>query len=356
MKNLKRTSVFILSFLIITVMSCNDEPLEGQFDTSGGGNGGGGSAASCVDATNNVADATAAFNAVTPADANYTAVCNDYSNALQDFLDVCGDSTGAIQALIDGLDCTAAPDDCPAAQAATDAAQTAYNADASNATLCNAYISALRNEIAICGDTTGALQDIIDGLDCTDTGAEDYWPRAIGNSWTLRATDGTEDTYTMTGVEMLDGFEFYAFDELYGSPSWLRKSGPNYYLRAEFSGEIPGYQLMSTPFTINMIKDDAAIGETWESNVNYTITYIPDAGLPSIPETNVDATYTFEMMERDISKIVEGETYNEVIHIEMVLTALGENIITQYYYANGIGIIEYNNDEGDTTLLDYNIN
>jgi len=101
MKNLKRTSVFILSLFIITIISCNDEPLEGQFDSGGGG----GEAASCVDATNNLADATVAFNAVTPTDANYTAVCNDYSNALQDVLDVCGDSTGAIQALIDGLDC-----------------------------------------------------------------------------------------------------------------------------------------------------------------------------------------------------------------------------------------------------------
>lgn len=350
MKNLKSTTVFILSLFIILIISCNDEPLEGQFDTGGGG----GEVTNCVDATSNLADATLAFDAVTPADANYTAVCNDYSNALQDVLDLCGDSTGTIQALIDGLDCTATPDDCPSAQAATDAAETAYNANTSNTALCNAFINALENEISVCGDSSGELQDTIDGLDCT--GTQDYWPRAIGNSWTFNTPDGVDETYTIMGLEMLEGFEYYAFDELYGLPSWIRKSGSNYFLRTEISGEIPGYQLLSTSFTINMIKDDAAVGEIWESNVSYTITYTPDPGLPDIPETNVDAIYSFEMIERDISKTVEGQTYNEVIHIEMISTVMGENIITQYYYANGVGIIEYNGEDGDTTLLDYNLN
>lgn len=353
MKNLKRTSVFILSLLIFTFVSCNDEPLEGQFDTGGGGGGDG--ATTCAQATDNVADATAAYSEVIPTDANYTAVCNDYLAALQDFLNLCGDSSGIIQSIIDGLDCTSeTPDDCPSAQAATDAAETAYNADTTNATLCNGYISALENEIAMCGDTTGELQDIIDGLGCTNT--QDYWPRAIGNSWTYDTFAGGVQTYEITGLETIDGFEYYAFDDLFTVPSWLRKSGPNYFVRNEFSGTIPGYQFVSTPFTVIMIKDDTAVGGTWESAVSYTISYIPDAGSPDVPDADVDALYSFEMIERDISRTVEGVTYTDVIHLELVVTAIGVTNVSQYYYANNIGMIDYITDSGSNTLVEYSLN
>lgn len=164
MKSLKFASVFILSLLVFTMTSCDDEPLEGQFDTGGGGGGGD---MSCAEATDNVATATTAFFDVTPADPNYTMVCNNYMTALQNFITACGDSSGGAQAIIDSLDCSVdVPDECPSAQAATDAAETAYNSDTTNTTLCNAYLSALENEITVCGDATGALQDIIDGLSC----------------------------------------------------------------------------------------------------------------------------------------------------------------------------------------------
>lgn len=53
-------------------------------------------------------------------------------------------------------------------QAATDEAAAAYNNDTSNTDLCNAYKTALQNQIDVCGDDNGALQTIIDGLgDCS---------------------------------------------------------------------------------------------------------------------------------------------------------------------------------------------
>ena len=52
-------------------------------------------------------------------------------------------------------------------QTATDAAATAYNND-NTEDLCNAYKTALQNQIAECGDANGSLQAIIDDLgDCT---------------------------------------------------------------------------------------------------------------------------------------------------------------------------------------------
>lgn len=62
------------------------------------------------------------------------------------------------------------PATCDEAVAATAAAQQAYD-EATNENFvqkCNAYKDALEDEIAVCGDESGDLQDIIDGLDCTE--------------------------------------------------------------------------------------------------------------------------------------------------------------------------------------------
>ena len=292
MKRFKLVSLIFLSLFAFTISSCDDEPLEVDFPTGGGG---GGSDTTCTDATNDVADATVAFGTVTPADDNYTSVCNDYLTALQNFINACGDPTGDVQAVIDGLDCTG----------------------------------------------TGG------------PGPADYWPRAIGNTWNYNIADGTSETYVINGTEMIDGSEFYVFNELFGVPSWLRKEGNDYFVRAQFAGEIMGIGFTSTPYTVTMIKDDAPVGDIWKSEVSYTISYDPGSG---IPDSNVEAVYTFEMIERDITRTVEGEDYEEVIHIELEVASGGQSVVVDYYYANQIGLIEYVTEEGSNTLRSYLLN
>jgi hypothetical protein len=62
------------------------------------------------------------------------------------------------------------PVSCEDASAAVIAAGTAYNnATAENfVELCNDYKDALENQISSCGDENGILQDMVDGLDCTE--------------------------------------------------------------------------------------------------------------------------------------------------------------------------------------------
>jgi hypothetical protein len=348
MKSLKITSIFILSIFFFTMISCDDEPLEGEFLTDDGG-----SELSCVQATQNLANASATYGTTSAGDANYTVICNAYAVALQDMINACGDDTGGIQTILDALDCPAISEDCANAQTATANAETAYNADTTNATLCNAYQTALENEITQCGDADGSLQDIVDGLDCTTVVAtdDDYWPRAIGNSWTYNSLNGEIETYTILNTETIDGNEYYAFDELFDTPSWLRKSGTSYYVRSIVSGEVGGIEFTSTPIELKMIKDDAVVGETWQSEVSYTITY---SG--AIPDVDVVATYDFEMIERNISRTVEGVDYTDVIHIETVVSAVGSVVTVQYYYAKDVGMIEYITDAGTATLTDYILN
>lgn len=61
------------------------------------------------------------------------------------------------------------PPNCESLASATAAAQTAYQAATPSnlVALCNAYKTALQNEIDGCGDESGDLQNIINGLNCT---------------------------------------------------------------------------------------------------------------------------------------------------------------------------------------------
>lgn len=61
---------------------------------------------SCQQATTNLATATTSFSEVVPGDAQYAQFCNAYRTALQDALSSCGDTTGTLQGIMDGLgDC-----------------------------------------------------------------------------------------------------------------------------------------------------------------------------------------------------------------------------------------------------------
>ncbi|WP_055443140.1 hypothetical protein [Lacinutrix himadriensis] len=164
MKSLKIASIFILSMFLFTITSCDDEPLEGEFLTEDVG-----SELSCVQATQNLANASATYGTTSASDANYAVICNAYAVALQDMINACGDDTGGIQTILDALDCPAISEDCVTAQSATVIAETAYNADPTDTNLCLAYKTALENEITQCGDADGSLQDILDGLICENT-------------------------------------------------------------------------------------------------------------------------------------------------------------------------------------------
>ncbi|MBT8253531.1 MAG: hypothetical protein HKN00_02510 [Flavobacteriaceae bacterium] len=65
-----------------------------------------GGGTSCQDAVSDVADAEAAFAATDSSMPEYEAVCNAYKDALTVQIFSCGDSTGALQSLVDSLgDC-----------------------------------------------------------------------------------------------------------------------------------------------------------------------------------------------------------------------------------------------------------
>ena len=172
----------LLSFLILfTAFTCENEPLDGDFVLDDGTD----PVLSCAEATQNTVIATTNFISVTLGDANYTQYCLAYQNAIEDQIDACGDD-GTLQAIVNSLgNCgdDNQPDDCEEATTAANDAETAYNNDNTDVDLCNAYKTALQNQITACGDADGSIQAVIDNLgDCSNN---------VSGQGTITVTAGT---------------------------------------------------------------------------------------------------------------------------------------------------------------------
>ncbi|WP_290696246.1 lipocalin family protein [Lacinutrix sp.] len=80
-------------------------------------------------------------------------------------------------------------DPCIEATSFASSAETAFNNDITNENLCNAYKSALQNQINSCGDNNGSIQALINGLgDCSNSTPDE----GIVGTWLLTAWNGEE--------------------------------------------------------------------------------------------------------------------------------------------------------------------
>ncbi|WP_405226085.1 hypothetical protein [Dokdonia sp. Asnod1-B02] len=168
MKKLHVLFLFIL-MAAVTVVSCDDEPLEGVFSVTGDGSDPSEpdpDSETCQLAFDTLVAAQAAFSSAT--EANYSQVCGAYATAIQATIQLCGDASGTLQATLTSLGDCSTPDPCFQAETAANAALGAFN----NATsdneeqLCLAYSNALAAQIVACGDSNGNIQATIDALNC----------------------------------------------------------------------------------------------------------------------------------------------------------------------------------------------
>lgn len=168
MKKLQYLLLFIM-MAAVTVISCEDEQLEGEFSATGDGSEPGEAdpeSETCQTAFDVLLTAEAAFAGAT--EANYTQLCTVYSTALQATITTCGDSSGMLQAILSSLGDCSTPDPCLQAEIAANAALGAFNnaTDDNEEQLCIAYSTALTAQIEACGDPNGNLQATINSLNC----------------------------------------------------------------------------------------------------------------------------------------------------------------------------------------------
>lgn len=93
---MKKIITLIMCTAVLLFVSCEDEPLEGDFLTGG---------LTCEAAIANTAQA--ALNFLSVNDDNYTQLCIAYRNALQAQIQVCNDPDGSVQGSVNALgDCS----------------------------------------------------------------------------------------------------------------------------------------------------------------------------------------------------------------------------------------------------------
>lgn len=175
------------------------------------------------------------------------------------------------------------------------------------------------------------------------TNSTSYQPVTANSTWVYQLTDYTGGlsnvTITMTGNQTTINGKVYN----------------DYNYITDFNTE-RGYYYYSNNLYINRqttslgdddipyLKDNVAVGGTWTGSSI------------SPPGTGATATYTGTLKETGISKTVNGITFNNVYHTQIVLqytisgTTLPTQDTTDYYIAKGVGIIEIDtNTSGLTT-------
>ena len=176
---------------------------------------------------------------------------------------------------------------CQSLTATTNAAEVAYNnANSSNlSALCNAYKTALQNEINGCGDANGDLQGIVADLgDCTVTPTNRIISVAVG---TLVKTFETNLTVTTVGTTR----QIRAYDNMPGASSD--------YIYFEIPVGATGSNKISN-FNLHLISSDYNItpvdeGGIWSSAITVNSSTVINGtfyGYVTSPTTGADLSLT----------------------------------------------------------------
>jgi len=170
------------------------------------------------------------------------------------------------------------------------------------------------------------------------TSADVYVNTNTGSSWNYQQTDSSGSTpatsnYTVTSSPndtTINNRKYHVYNYSYGGSQYLSNSGDDYY---QFDSiPVAGGSNIERLY----LKDNISTGNTWTQNFNLTVPGFP---LP------VSLLVTNKIVEKGISKTVNGITYVNVIHVSTGLSSSlipSSSFITAIdsYYAPQFGLIE----------------
>jgi hypothetical protein len=161
----------------------------------------------------------------------------------------------------------------------------------------------------------------------------DYYPLATGNEWTYKQKDGT--TYS-NKVTASNGNEYSMHNSAANTGSKLKTDGNTITTDALEAGNFQEW-----------LKNDLKPGDSWE------ITF---------KANGLDCILVMTAKESGISKEVEGRSYSNILLVEaenkiiMNGNLLPLNFFTQYYYADGVGLVLTTSSAGDIhSLVDHKL-
>jgi hypothetical protein len=171
----------------------------------------------------------------------------------------------------------------------------------------------------------------------TTTTSDAYINTTAGSNWSYQEMDSSAATpsssdYTVTSTSqdtMINGRKYHVYAYSYGGSKYISHTGTDY------------YEYDSIPVAGNVdrlfLKDNASVGTTWSQTVNLNI---PNSPIPAVP-----VTLNNKVVEKGISRTVNGKTYTNVIHVASSITsslipsaALSSSL--DGYYAPNYGMIE----------------
>ena len=191
----------------------------------------------------------------------------------------------------------------------------------------------------------------------------DYWPMAINNQWVYKRNGMIQEPMKIIGTETINGNLYYKFDNFTmiqteieegedpaESIVHVRKNNGNYYTRSVMVAEVPEFEIPNfempapVPFEYIILKDYAAVGQTWSEQISQNIDIILPEGMP-IAELHLVSTVRAQTMivGKDIAISVNNVNYTDVIKVRVVLTgtvtglpagfpAPPSVVVTNYYW------------------------
>ena len=170
---------------------------------------------------------------------------------------------------------------------------------------------------------------------------EKYMSITAASTWNYRLVNNVTavtTNYTLSSTtrdSTINGRAYHVFSNSNtGAGEYYFISGNDYYTFRKL-----GIATSSTTMEDNYMKDNSPVGTSWPQTVNLSITGVP------FP---IPITVTYTITEKGSSRIVNGVTYTDVIHVSGNITSSlipAANLTTdiQNYFARRYGMIETNN-------------
>ena len=166
-----------------------------------------------------------------------------------------------------------------------------------------------------------------------------YLTTSPGSTWNYHETDASGTTpinsdYTLTSTSRdtsINGKSYHIFSNSDGSTQYFNVTGHDYY---QFDS-LPA-TLGTSVFERLYLKDNVAAATTWSQDINVTLSGVPFP-IPII--------ITYNILEKGISRTVNGNSYSDVIHVSTTISSSvipAASLVTNInsYYAPKYGLIE----------------
>ena len=167
---------------------------------------------------------------------------------------------------------------------------------------------------------------------------------------------------TIAGVDQFRMFDTGVAETV---PIFINKQGATY-TQSSTAANIPltdGFWMQVGSFSIILLRDDLAVGDSWTETPEWTVTVQGNGLSQDVPAS---LTYTGTIMERGATEAIGPLIFNDVIKSTITVTQIingqATHIDAEYWFAKDVGIIKMvtttslDNATSTRYLINYDLN